>query len=63
MSAVVCPFCGEPEGVVDEISPGQFAVICQDPDCGAIGPAASVQQVAVNLWNRRYAAPGAGDKP
>ena len=48
-----CPFCGESESEIDEISPSQFAVVCQNPDCGAIGPAASLQMVAVNLWNHR----------
>lgn len=51
MTAPGCPFCGEPEGEVDEISPGRFAVICQD--CGTIGPAASWAEAAVILWNSR----------
>lgn len=51
MTAPGCPFCGEPESVVDEISPGTFAVICQD--CGAIGPSASAAFASVILWESR----------
>ncbi len=46
-----CPFCGEPEASIDEIAPGQFACVCDD--CGAIGPAAGLQDAAVMLWNMR----------
>lgn len=53
MIAPGCPFCGEPEADVDEISPGEFACVCND--CGAIGPKASWAEGAVILWNGRVA--------
>lgn len=46
-----CPFCGEPDGELDEISPGRFAAICND--CGAIGPSAATQEHAAMLWDAR----------
>ena len=51
MEKPACPFCGEPEASIDEIAPGQFACVCDD--CGVIGPAASLQNAAVMLWNIR----------
>lgn len=48
-----CPFCGETECYVDDISHDTFAVICQNPDCGAIGPGTSWADAAVILWNER----------
>ena len=46
-----CPFCGEPEATIDEVSPGVFACICDD--CGAIGPQSNLPDAAVMLWNIR----------
>ena len=46
-----CPFCGEPESYVDEISVGRFSCICQD--CGCIGPSSGSAESAVDLWNHR----------
>jgi hypothetical protein len=49
-----CPFCGQAGAEIDEVNTGEFAVICQNSDCGAIGPIAILESVAINLWYQRF---------
>lgn len=47
-----CPFCGEPDGEIDDVSNRAFAVVCQN--CGAIGPRGKTQIEAAKLWDQRF---------
>lgn len=54
-----CPFCGEPEPIIDEIQPGVFAAVC--PACNAIGPHTydrrhSSVELAARQWDERQVA-------
>jgi Lar family restriction alleviation protein len=60
-----CPFCGDARPHVDEVSPKEWAVLCNE--CGCVGPIEEHGQGprnAVEAWNRRSAlnaeAPDAG---
>lgn len=44
-----CPFCANPDVVVQEIDREQWAVVC--PRCGAIGPQHPTPHAAVRRWN------------
>lgn len=44
-----CPFCGHEDVEIDEISPSEFAVTCQE--CSAIGPASGDVMGAISAWN------------
>jgi|GEM_PF-343701 len=56
-----CPFCGDTDPAIDEISSDDWALCCNG--CGAIGPyyhddgSSEVGPKAIELWNRR---PGEG---
>ena len=44
-----CPFCANPDVVVQEIDRDQWAVVC--PRCGAIGPQHPTPHAAERRWN------------
>lgn len=46
-----CPFCDCEITTTDELSEGSWAVICKV--CGACGPAAETEELAVAYWNAR----------
>lgn len=50
-----CPFCGEGDPDIDQISPGNWASVCNG--CGCIGPNATTPELAGELWNQRAAVP------
>lgn len=46
-----CPFCDCEITATDEISAGTWTVICNV--CGACGPTAETEELAVEYWNAR----------
>ena len=44
-----CPFCGYHDVEIDEVGPGEIAVVCGD--CQCIGPVAGDVAGAIKLWN------------
>jgi Lar family restriction alleviation protein len=52
-----CPFCGDPDPMIDEVDTDTWAVCCQS--CGCTGPTqdedhtATVGAKAISLWNKR----------